>query len=90
MTINDGSRFCRICGYDPGEAPWEGGKHPTFFYCDCCGVEYGVADSTVSGADDFRGRWLDEGAPWRYPRVPHDSLTTRERLSRIGVMIDED
>lgn len=86
MTNSTNYKYCRICGYEPDEPPWGAdGRDPSFFYCPCCGVEWGYQDSTVKSIETFRTSWLQAGAPWCDRKTPHDGLTVAERLRRIGV-----
>lgn len=57
--------YCRICGLKQLFLPWgEDGKTPTYEICDCCGVEFGNEDSTLTGIKNYREKWLSEGAKW--------------------------
>lgn len=77
--------FCRVCGFWSDDPPWgDDGRSPTYFFCPCCGVEWGYQDCFPSAAERFRARWLAEGAPWRHRKELPDGLTTAERLRRIG------
>jgi hypothetical protein len=64
------SENCRVCGLlyvaeSAADLPWgEGGESPSYWFCDCCGVEFGYGDSTPLGARRWRTRWLDGGARW--------------------------
>lgn len=56
---------CRVCGHAEPTPPWgEDGKTPSFEYCDCCGVEFGYPDATLTGIRRYRSNWLAKGAPW--------------------------
>lgn len=83
-------RYCRVCGYEPPDAPWGGDGHsPTFEYCACCGVEFGYGDATGVAVDRHRTAWIDAGSPWKSHTVAHDGLETRLRLARIGIDLGE-
>lgn len=81
------NHFCRVCGFDSMDLPWgSDGRSPIFEICPCCGVEWGYGDATTRATARFRRAWLDRGAPWMDPRVPHDGLSTRARLNRIEIL----
>lgn len=76
-------RFCRVCGYDPGDPPWgDNGLDPSFEICSCCGVEWGYQDMKLEGVLKYRERWLGAGARWAYPK-DDDGLSTEVRLARV-------
>lgn len=76
--------FCRVCGYDSDILPWgEDGRTSSFEICRCCGVEWGYEDSLPTGVVKYREQWLAKGAKWTHEGVPHDGLTTEERLSHV-------
>lgn len=82
---NDAEHFCRVCGYPSDEPPWGAdGRSPSYGFCPCCGVEWGYQDCSPSAAEQFRARWLGEGAPWHDKTVLPDGMTTEERLRCIG------
>ena len=81
MTV---SNHCRVCGYDWGEPPWGvTGKTPSFEICPVCEVEAGYEDNSPESTRAYRAAWLAEGAPWDDDDVPHDGLSTVERLRRV-------
>ena len=56
---------CRICGALQDEAPWgDDGVTPSFNICDCCGVEFGYEDCTLSAVKKYREFWLTNGGHW--------------------------
>ena len=65
---------CRVCGLehsadDPVDLPWgEDEKFPSFWFCACCGVEFGYQDCLPEPARRFRSLWLERGAPWDSPK----------------------
>ncbi|GAA1456588.1 hypothetical protein GCM10009619_06140 [Williamsia maris] len=81
---NDGTRYCRVCGFEPADPPWGlDGLSPTYEICPCCGVEYGNEDYTEAAASNYRDQWLANGAKWSDPRTPSDGLSAIARLGRI-------
>ncbi len=80
----DENAYCRVCGYEPADAPWGAdGTQPSWAICPCCGVEFGYEDATVVGVTSYRDRWLAVGAPWSGSNTPHDGLGLEERLARV-------
>jgi hypothetical protein len=57
--------YCRICGLKYEEPPWGvDGKTPSFEICECCGVEFGYEDITVTAVKKYRKKWISSGAQW--------------------------
>lgn len=52
---------CRVCGlYYDNWMPWgKDGKTPSFSFCGCCGVEWGVKDFTLKSLKKYRKKWLN-------------------------------
>ena len=81
---NDPDRFCRVCGFEPADAPWgPDGLTPTFEICPACGVEYGYEDATPSSVKRYRERWLAAGGRWSDRSVAEDGMSALERLQRV-------
>ena len=86
----EGSFYCRICGYDMGEEPWEVGfpdYYPNCFICACCGAESGYQDYTFESTLEYRYEWIAKGCPWFEPRERPTDWDYREQLKNIGVYI---
>ena len=66
---NNTKNNCRVCGLKQEEPPWGGdGRSPTYDICDCCGVEFGYGDTTVSNCIAIRDYWIKEqNMSWRQP-----------------------
>ena len=80
----DKRKVCRVCGLEQSEFPWgEDGKTASFEICDCCGVEFGYEDCTVSGVLNARRRWLDSGANWSVPKSKPNEWNLESSLSQI-------
>lgn len=75
---------CRICGYEWDAPPWgESGRLPIFELCPCCFVETGYEDFNEESTRAYREAWISRGAPWSIVLIPHDGLTTEERLTNV-------
>ncbi len=62
MTVNNPSYFCRVCGLNQYEYPWdENNDCPIFGISACCGAEFGYHDCTLAGVKAHRERWLLTG-----------------------------
>lgn len=57
---------CRVCGYEYANFfPWgETGCDPSHAICQCCNVEFGYEDSSLSAIRSYRKKWISKGAPW--------------------------
>lgn len=79
--------FCRVCGVELDFAPWgEDGRSPTFYYCPCCGTEFGIQDACYEEVKVSRRRWLESGARWKEPEeMPADWVmgSLAEQLERV-------
>lgn len=81
---SEASAYCRVCGYEPGLAPWgEDGISPSWEICACCGVEFGYEDATAAGVVSHRARWLADGGLWADRTIPMDGLSVADRLARV-------
>lgn len=82
--LSDAKNYCRVCGYEPTDAPWgPDGTDPSWEICPCCGVEFGYEDATASGVVRFREQWLGAGAPWSDAATSRDGLGVEGRLARV-------
>ena len=85
------TQACRVCGFiDPeGEPPWGADNNtPTFDFCLCCGVEFGVEDSSYETMKQFRRNWLRAGAKWDEPKTKPANWNVAEQLENVSP--DED
>ncbi|WP_018887189.1 hypothetical protein [Paenibacillus massiliensis] len=59
---------CLVCGYDELDYPqWDANGFPTYEICNCCGFESGFDDDAKDNPEsieDYRTRWINEGAKW--------------------------
>ncbi|NWA64104.1 hypothetical protein HX773_24715 [Pantoea sp. B9002] len=76
--------FCRVCGLEQLDPPWgDDGKSATFDICDCCGVEFGYEDATLSGIKRYREKWLTNGAKWNITKSIPDNWMLHQQLKNI-------
>lgn len=81
----ENERYCLVCGFEPGFLPWGvDGRTPTFDCCPCCGVQWGVGDTTTEEIRVYRGAWLRNGARWHDEATPQDGLQATDRLQRLS------
>ena len=75
---------CRICGLLLDFPPWGTDCNtPTFDFCPCCGVEFGVEDSSYEGAKQYRLEWLRHGAKWTEPNLMPNDWDVAEQLELV-------
>jgi hypothetical protein len=55
---------------------------PTFWFCSCCGVEFGYQDATPAGARRFRSERLQRGATWSAVQIRSFRDLIREAFLR--------
>ena len=84
MPNDSNNLACRVCGNIQSDPPWgEDGQCPTYDICDCCGVEFGYGDCTLKATKTFRGKWLENGANWKYPKEKPPNWSLEEQLKQI-------
>jgi hypothetical protein len=76
---------CRVCGLvTPEFAPWgSDGQHPSYEFCDCCGVQFGYEDCLPSSIQNYRQKWLANGAVWFKPDKKPAGWSLEEQLKSI-------
>jgi hypothetical protein len=76
---------CRICGlYYNDYYPWEeDGTCPTYDFCHCCNVEFGVADYCEESIIKYRVQWLKKGAKWAEKKLCPLNWDIKEQLENI-------
>jgi len=76
---------CRICGaYCDDFFPWgENGYLPSYEYCQCCDVEFGVQDFYEDEAFEYRVAWLKKGGHWAQKNDCPQNWDIREQLENI-------
>ncbi len=78
------SDFCRVCGLDQGEPPWdENGNDPSFVICDCCGTEAGYEDCSIESTKRARKVWLDCGGKWWEEKRKPIDWSLEKQLAQI-------
>lgn len=76
--------YCRVCGLRYNSPPWGvDGLTPTFEVCDCCGVEFGYEDSTLSGIRNYRENWVENGAEWSNPKLKPPDWNLEKQLKNV-------
>lgn len=56
---------CRVCGLLQRDFPWgKDENEPTYKFCYCCGVAFGVEDTTLADIRVYRGNWISSGYQW--------------------------
>ncbi|WP_337264471.1 MULTISPECIES: hypothetical protein [unclassified Serratia (in: enterobacteria)] len=56
---------CQIGGSEQSDPLWgDDEKNMTFNIYDCCGVEFGYEDATLTGIKGYREKWLTSGVKW--------------------------
>jgi hypothetical protein len=78
------AQHCPVCGLDQGLPPYgDHGDDPTFYTCDCCGVEYNIEPMTPERARDLRQCWLDSGAKWLRPEMMPEKWDKAAQLREV-------
>jgi len=81
---NNGNHNCRVCGYWDEDAPWgEDGKNPTYFFCNCCGVEHGYGDFNPAAAKKWREKWIANGAKWYKEETRPSNWDLQDQLKNV-------
>ncbi len=76
--------ICRVCGYIH-DTPIrdESGNLLIHELCICCGVQWGGQDTTLQDIREYRERWLEGGAVWRWPIMEPDDWEVEKQLVNI-------
>jgi hypothetical protein len=96
IAVTSKNYICNVCGAPLGEfAPWGDDElSPSFGICDCCGVEYGYEDCSLSSLTAYRANWLAKGGVWINPQAKPDGLSLYQQLQSVptkppaGVRLD--
>lgn len=76
--------ICRVCGAEQLDPPWgDDGRNATFDICDCCGVEFGYEDATLTGVRRYREKWLSTGANWNIAKSKPENWLLEEQLKNV-------
>jgi hypothetical protein len=83
--MNSGNNLkCRVCGLLQSEPPWgEDGMSPTFFYCPCCGVEFGYGDATLKAIKNWRANWISTGYKWSDTKSKPENWNVKDQIKDI-------
>ena len=82
--ITGGCDFCRVCGFSLGYSPWgENNDAPDYGICDCCGVEFGYEDGSLTSVRAYRDKWLAGGAEWFDAKTKPANWEVSRQMERI-------
>lgn len=79
--------ICPVCGYDGlEEMPYDQDGNPSYEICDCCGFEFGFDDDSEGiSFEEYRKKWIEEGAEWFNPDMKPKGWDIKRQLSNINV-----
>jgi hypothetical protein len=84
MLLDLAKYHCRVCGLRHKEPYWgSDDQTPTFFICDCCGVEAGYQDFQLEGVRKYREAWKVRGMQWFDPKSRPQDWNAEEQLRHI-------
>lgn len=76
--------ICRVCGFVHDVPIWDDfGNAVLHEQCLCCGVSWGVEDTTLDDIRRYRAEWLAAGAPWVWPSIQPDDWEVELQLVNI-------
>jgi len=75
--------ICRVCGMDYDTPTWHSENDASFDICNCCGVEFGVQDSTLESVREYRENWIRDGATWFSPKLKPENWNLEKQLKNI-------
>lgn len=82
--INNELFICRVCGLIQPDMPWgESGDDPSHDICDCCGIEFGYEDFTLTTIQKKRELWIKSGAKWWNNKFKPDNWDLEKQLENI-------
>lgn len=82
--FNKEIQYCRVCGLKYEEPPWGiDGKAPSFEICECCGVEFGYEDGTVTAVKRYREKWISSGAEWFKRKFKPRDWDLKQQLANV-------
>lgn len=81
--------ICPVCGYNGlEEVPYDNDGNPSYEICDCCGYEFGFDDGSEGVSfEQYRRKWLDEGADWFNISLKPEKWDLKKQLLRIDITI---
>jgi hypothetical protein len=86
----DNDAICPVCGYALEEPAWTADGGGSQEICPSCGIQFGYTDA--AGGDpgrraalwqEWRGRWIAEGKPWRGVGTPPHDFDPDAQLARL-------
>lgn len=81
---NKENYICRVCGFVHSFFPWrEDNITASFEICDCCGVEFGYEDCTLTAIKSYRQEWLKNGAQWFHGEYKPSGWSLDKQLMNI-------
>ena len=84
MSTVDPHYVCRVCGFLHDTPIWNDfGQSLLDESCICCGVYWGVDDTSLDEIRQYRMYWLANGAKWKWPLVKPDDWELEEQLTNI-------
>ena len=75
--------ICRDCGSEYKSPTWDSENGASFNICNCCGVEFGIQDSSYKGVIDYRNEWTLNGFQWIYKQFKPIDWNIEEQLKNI-------
>jgi hypothetical protein len=81
--------ICPVCGYDGlEELPYDHDGNPSYEICDCCGFEFGFDDDSEGlSFEEYRKKWIEEGAKWFNPDMKPKGWDIKRQLLNINVQL---
>ncbi len=82
--LNDPTENCRVCGWPQGVAQHgPRGSSPSFEFCECCGVEFGYGDVTITGIINHRESWLQSRCQWHDPEAKPKNWKLEDQFENV-------
>jgi hypothetical protein len=82
-----GNYICPTCGYSNLERPaWNPDNGaPSYDICPSCGCEFGYDDAKLKARENYREKWIRQGAPWFKPELKPNGWSLKQQLLLIGI-----
>ncbi|OON68556.1 hypothetical protein B0919_13025 [Hymenobacter sp. CRA2] len=78
--------YCRVCGLEYDYSPWGGDERtPDHSICECCGIEFGYEDHTISSTRNYRQQWLSAGSKWFDPKRRPNNWDVSSQLGQVPI-----
>lgn len=77
---------CPVCGFDGLLEPaYDVAGKPSHEICPCCGFEFGFDDLQHGiSHEEYRARWIAEGAAWFAPDEQPDDWDLSDQLRNVA------